>query len=453
MNTSKLVIAEILCRPANFVLCLLAVVTAAALFIAGPTLLSGYAAHTNEELSVLKTEADKLRSETEKMRKETDTLLAEMDAKTKRIMRDLGVNLRIVHKDTNLGGLHTDFVAHDFSEDAVHDLAKASHIESVVHVVATLQHKMKWQGQTVLLVGTLPVLTTSQKNEEKPHMVKPVEPGTVVVGYEIADVHKLKTGDGIDIEGHSFVVAKVEPQYDTIQDVQLLLDLHDAQRVLGEEKEGKISQILALSCKCEGDRLSVVRAELEQILPFAKVSEFKTQAEAREKQRDLVEQKRREQIAVVEANLQRVKANHDRQEESRQRQQRTLATLIGVTTPLVVLVSALFIGLMTWLNVRERRTEVGLLRALGKGSAFIFGLFLTKALIVGLIGGAAGSALGYGLAMSFGGAMEIPTALLSPSFVLLAATVLGAPLVAAMASYLPTLRAVTQDPAVVLMDH
>jgi len=33
------------------------------------------------------------------------------------------------------------------------------------------------------------------------------------------------------------------------------------------------------------------------------------------------------------------------------------------------------------------------------------------------------------------------------------ATILGAPLVAAMASYLPTLSAVSQDPAVVLVDH
>ena len=62
----------------------------------------------------------------------------------------------------------------------------APQVEAIVHLVATLQEKIKWNGRTVLLIGMLPVLTASQKNAEKQHMAQPVEPGTVVVGYELA---------------------------------------------------------------------------------------------------------------------------------------------------------------------------------------------------------------------------------------------------------------------------
>jgi Sec-independent protein translocase protein TatA len=189
VNMLHMILAEIRFRFINFFLCLLVIALAAALFVSGPTLISGYAEDTGRHLETLRAEADKLeaeaatlQSETAAMKQETEQVLAEMDKETTRIMRDLGVNLRIVHKDTNMGDLYTDFIAVDFPEEYVHKLAEAEQIEVIVHVVATLQHRLKWNNRTVLLVGTLPVLTQSQKNEEKPHMVKNVEKGTVLVG-------------------------------------------------------------------------------------------------------------------------------------------------------------------------------------------------------------------------------------------------------------------------------
>jgi putative ABC transport system permease protein len=111
-----------------------------------------------------------------------------------------------------------------------------------------------------------------------------------------------------------------------------------------------------------------------------------------------------------------------------------------------------FVGLLAWLNVRERRPEIGLLRALGKGTAGIAGLFLGKAALLGLLGGALGAAVGFAAALVAGASMEIPAPLLTAQPLILAATILGAPLVAALASYPPTLVAVSQDPSVVLMD-
>jgi hypothetical protein len=478
MSILRLILAETRFRSVSFLLSLLAVIVAAASFVVGPTIISGYATDTERQLAALQAETDRLQVEaekmsaatdemmqqTEEMKRETEEILAEMDRQTKRIMRDLGVNLRIVHKDTNMGSLYTDFVAVNFPEDYVQRLAEAPQIETIVHLVATLQQKIKWRERTVLLVGTLPVLTQSQKNEEKPHMVRRVEPGTVFVGHELGV--GLKAGETIDIDGHSLKIAQVMPEFGGLQDVQLVMDLHDAQKVLGTP--GEINQIMALNCKCKGNRISVIRKELEGVLPDTKVTEQTNRAEAREKQRDLVEQTRAAELARVQANLDRVVANrdrvianrdravenHQRQVASSQRQQDKLSRLIGITTPLVVLASAAFVGLMTWINVRERRPEIGVLRALGKSAWDIASLFLGKAALQGLVGGVVGCGLGYLLTPLIGNAtMDLAASLFQVDMRLAAATILGAPLVTVMASYLPALSAISQDPAIVLMDN
>jgi len=117
------------------------------------------------------------------------------------------------------------------------------------------------------------------------------------------------------------------------------------------------------------------------------------------------------------------------------------------------LASALFVGLMTWLNVRERRAEIGVLRALGKSGGKIAALFLGRALLLGLLGGVLGCAASYLLSPAIGQtAMEIAPEFFRTNWLLALATLAGAPLITVMASYLPTLSAIAQDPSVVLMD-
>ena len=419
MSIWKLILAEIRVRPWSFAIATLVIAVATTAVVAGPLLLNAYARQTAQAVAQLEAETQKE--------------LAKLDKQTKRIMRDLGVNLRIVHRDTKLGGLYTDFKAVDFPEDYVDKLAEAPQIETIVHVIATLQEKITWKGRTALLVGMRPVLTASQKNEEKPHMVKPVEPGTVILGYELAG--DVRPGDTVDILGKSFRVASVRPQSGTLEDVQLVMDLHEAQQLV--DKPGRIHQILALNCKCKGNRISRIRKELEGVLPDTKVTEHLSRATAREKQRDAVEQSRKRQIARLQAD--------------RRRTQKATATLLNILLPLTVAFSAAIVGLLSWLNVRERRSEVGILRALGKSAPTIAWLFLGKALLVGLLGGLLGCLGAYFTADGLIRAAEAQTfAPLAWDSTLGILALLGAPLVAAMAAYLPTLSALTQDPAAIL---
>ena len=463
MSTLSLVFAEIRFRFTNFFLCSLAVVVAATMFVTGPMLLSSYASHVHDELSQLQAEADELQVAADEQRKTTEEAKAEMKAavddlvkKTRRIMRDIGVNLRIVHEDTNMASLYTDFEAYEFPEEYVHRLAQAEGIETIVHLVATLQHRMKWNDRTVLLVGTLPVLTTSQKNAEKPHMVQKVERGTVLVGSELSGDYQ--EGDRVKIGDLELTIAKIMPELGTLADVQLVVHLDDAQQIAG--KPDQINQIMALNCKCKGDRISVIRKELEGVLPDTKVTEDLNRATAREQQRDLTEALHKEQVAAAEANLARAEANHIRavdhakaQSERRQRQQSSLNAMVNLGTPIVVFLAALFIALMTWQNVRDRREEIGVLRALGKATHTIAGLLLTKAIIVGLVGGVIGCVVGVAAARQIGAALQINPEQIVTHASLLLGTIVGAPFIAAIASYLPTLSALSQDPATVLMEN
>ncbi|MFT5524862.1 MAG: putative ABC transport system permease protein [Pirellulaceae bacterium] len=391
------------------------------LFTAGPTVIDAYMAKTDHDL--------------EQLRQESDELLSKIDDETRKIMRDMGLNLRIVHKDTHLGDLHTEFKAVEFPEAYVHTLAKSSEIETVVHLIATLQHKTIWRGNTVLLVGVDPVLTSSQKNAEKKHMTRPIEKGTVVLGSLIGI--GLTKGETIEIEGEEFTIASIQGEAGTSADVQLALNLHDAQRITN--KEGKINQIMALNCKCKGDRISVIRTQLEKVLPDTRVTETVGIADAREKQRDQVAAARTEQLASIA--------------RQREKQSESMRLLANIVVPLVVFVCAAFIALQTWLNVRERRMEIGVLRALGKTTLQIGLMFLSKSLLLGFLGGLIGCASGYLLALVVGQqTLQVANEYVRLSWVIVVLTIFGAPLIAAMAAYLPTLKAVMQDPAIVLMD-
>lgn len=425
MSLLHLLLAEIRYRWINFLVSAAAVALASMLFALGPAIVRGYADATQEQL--------------QSMREATEKRLADLDKATRRIMRDLGVNLRIVHEDTNMGALYTDFVAHDFPEDYVERLAQAEQIETIVHLIATLQERIEWQDRKVFLVGMKPVVTNSQKNEEKPHMVKPVPPGEVLVGHELGIGRKV--GESLEIRGQSFRIAQILPEFGEQRDVQLVLNLEDAQRVL--EKPGRINQIMALNCKCKGDRISVVRRELEGVLPDTRVTEHKTRAEAREMQRDRVAQSSKQQLSMLEAN--------------RSVTQRWIALLLSVLTPGMVVGSSVIVGLLAWLNVRERQGEIGVLRAIGRSGTSLATLLLARLALTGLLGGLLGLLLCY-LALAAAPSwlssesLEIPWERVRPGADLILLTILLAPVVSLVAGYFPVLLALRRDPAKSLME-
>ena len=421
MNTFKMLLAEIGYRKLNFALSLLAVTMAVALFVVGPVLIEGY-------------------------RQETKVQLDWLDDDTRQYMRDMGFNLMIVHCDNVMSDFWaTDFAEKTMPQEYVERLANDRRLTKVNHLVATLQQRIDWQDQKALLVGYLPetpqphrAMTAFAKRREPQRkkelpMGEDIDPGTVHLGHQLAGGRK--EGQTVEVLGTPFRIAQIDPEHGSKEDITIKMRLADAQRLL--KKPGQINQILALECECQVGDLPVIRQQLEAALPEAKVTEYESIAVGRARQREAVK-------------------------ASRESQQARMQLLAYVTTLLVVLASALWVGLLALANVRERRTEIGILRALGKGSWTIVGLFLGKAVLVGLLGAGIGVLLGSGVAYGLGteaarwlGAEPLYDAKDYFAFPLplLLIALLGAPLLSAVASYLPALSGVLQDPAVVLRDQ
>lgn len=397
-----------------------------------------------------------------KVEDSTKAQLAELSDTTRKVTLGLGFNLMIVHKDTNMADFWaSDYAAIDMPEEYVDRLANDYNLTMVVHIVATLQEKIEWQQRKVLLVGYAPEATQSHLRKKAP-MGYIVKPGTVFLGSELGVGHQVGETIEIPVRGSDapkqFEIAQILPEQGSKDDISIIMHLKDAQEVL--DKKGRVNQILALNCHCaEADRPKI-RAQLEEALPEARVTEFRTKFLARAEQRDAVASSSAQVLGEMQANLAaREKILEERRTtaakaaESRQHLEKLLKTLSDVITPLVVLAAAVWVGLLALSNVRERRTEIGVLRALGKGTGTIVALFLGKAVLLGLAGGLIGFGFGTLLGTALGeSALGLGVDLFTPRLDVFLYTLIGAPLLAALASYLPTLAAVIEDPAIVLRE-
>lgn len=374
----------------------------------------------------------------------TKTQLAELQDQMRRATLELKFNVAIFPKDENLQEWQMEDTSTNYMPEEYVDRLVHSKIVSVQHLLPTLQVKVEWpeRKRTILLVGTRGEAPDLHKDPKKP-MVQPVEAGTVVLGHELGKSLDLKEGDSVVLMGRTFRLAKVFDERGSKDDITAWIDLGEAQQLL--DKAGKINAILALECLCIGEEgLNAVRKDIAGILPETQVVELGAgkilaRAEARAQ-------------AGEEANaaLAAEKAN-------RAVQQGRIERLAAVVVALTVLAGGLWMALLGLANVHERRGEVALLRVLGLGTFRVLGMFILKALVLGLAGAGAGlvvlaaatrlllpmAAQRWGvephlseIARLLG--WRLPMALLLPA------------VVSVLAAWVPALLATLEDPAVVL---
>jgi len=204
------------------------------------------------------------------------------------------------------------------------------------------------------------------------------------------------------------------------EDQWIYMDLESLQQLL--HLQGKISEIKALNCLClttdQQDPLQMLRNQLREVLPQAQVVMNKTIAMARERQR------------------------------------LTMERYFAVLLPALLVGCGLFIASLSMINVRDRAREIGILRAMGYGSGRIVFLFLTRALLLGLIGGLLGFILGALASLYWGPSVfKITGKTILPMYDLLFWSLILAPLFAALAASIPAVYAVNQDPANLLREN
>lgn len=376
----RLILKEILHRKTNFLLSLLAMVTAVALFVCFFT--TGQASQRE----------------------------------TARLMRDMGFNLRIIPKGTDLSKFWaTGMSERTMPEDYVHRFASQAGL-SYTHLLATLQKQIQWHDHAIILTGLASEISPPDKR--RPSMVFSIQRGTIHVGHVVADRVGLNPGDQVELLGTSFTVAGRLSETGSADDIRVYAHLRDVQDLLG--LKGRINEIKALECLCRDPNqtsLEILRQQLTELIPEAEVIQIANIARAREKQRLMTER----QFAFV--------------------------------MPFVVIVCAAWIGVLAMLNVRDRQQEIGILRALGYRSGKIAVLFLGRAALIGLLGALVGFFIGTQLSLHVAPhVFEVTARSVQPIFALLLWSLLLAPGFAALSSFIPATIAITQDPAVVLRE-
>ena len=138
---------------------------------------------------------------------------------TIRLTRDMGFNLRIIPKETDMNNFWTrGYSEFTIPEEYINRFWDFKDF-SFAHLTATLHRMITWHGKKVVLTGIAPEIEPSGK--KKTPMIFTIEPGTVYIGYELAKNMNLKQGDRIEILGRNLTVAKTLSETGSTDDIRI----------------------------------------------------------------------------------------------------------------------------------------------------------------------------------------------------------------------------------------
>ena len=372
--------------------------------------------------------------ETERLVTEMETTsaakMAELEDGIRKSMKGLGFNLFLFPQDQDLSEVYSEgFATKTMPEDYVMKLAN-SDIVTVNHLLPSLTQKIEWPEykRTVILIGVRGEIPIMERPQKAP-LLDPVSPGKVILGYELHHSLGLKEGDAVTFMGKEFFVEKTYAARGSRDDITVWMHLPEVQQLVG--KPGLINAIQALECNCATiDRLGEIRTELHAILPDTQIIEVGSTALARAESRNIAAMTAKTQLEAKKAERKALRAEREK--------------LAAWLLPVATVVSLVWICLLTYINVRERYSEIGVLRAVGVKGRTILGVFLIRAIFAGFIGGVLGIVAAALLNQS-----DYPlTGLLSIREIFFA--LLLAPVLAALAAWLPAFAAAQQDPVDIL---
>jgi ABC-type lipoprotein release transport system permease subunit len=346
------------------------------------------------------------------------TLSKASEDETRKIMREQGLNLYIFPKGTNLIDFYSINNTGTFPDHYVDVLAESKTFDAVRHLTGILQIKYPdWKDSNG---STHQIVLFGYKDEamqrylpKQETMGFDVAKGTVHVGALVAKNIRPDAPfiiEGADGKLYSFKVDKRLEEGRGMMDQGVSFNLEDLQQVLN--MAGKINKIEALGCVCKDGRIKNARNQVQTIFSDLEVTEMSSIADARENQRVMMNK------------------------------------YGAFIIPFVIISCLIITGLLFYQNVNARKSEIGLLKALGRSSYIIIFMILFKAFILGLAGCLVGFFLGSWVADYFGKEIFRFTALnIKPMWLIFSYTIIIFPVLLMLSSWLPALIAAKIDAA------
>jgi putative ABC transport system permease protein len=363
-----------------------------------------------------------------------------------RELDSLGANVLILPKGATVDNYYTaDFEGEELPEEYV-DIIATSSLQGVDNLSPKLTMPITVGGRRVFLTGILPknefaskpiwaeaggifvrpsgcgavpdspltalaaVSPETAETAVRKRVVDALGQNEALVGYEISNRLGLREGSSLRVQDRDFTVKQVLPETGTVDDSRVFAHLHTVQEMFGKGRV--VSAIEMVGC-CKEISRGLIDG-LNKLLPDAKVVTIK-------------------QIAQTQLNTNHLMENF------------SLVFLI-----IIVVVGTAGIANYMLSNVRERRKEIGALMAVGMTPANILTVFLAKALLLGLAGGAVGYLVGTAMAVGLGPHLaQVSVFPLAAWFIW---AVLIAVAITIVASAVPAAKAARMDPAVILRD-
>ena len=230
----------------------------------------------------------------------------------------------------------------------------------------------------------------------------------ILLGSELKAALNAQIGSSITLGNSSFIVTGILDQTGSIDDYSIFMPLNVSQKLFN--RDGKISEI-NVGVINNGNTIEKISNQIMEAIPNAKA------------------------IPITQAAGTRTLAV----------QQTASFSLLLASIILVVGIG----GIMntTQASVNQRMGEIGVLVSLGADNSHLYKMFLSEAVILGLIGGIVGTAMGIAASLLMGPLLiNTPISLLElPLFVIPLA--IGLSVVASVAASLyPTWRASKIDP-------
>ncbi len=368
-------------------------------------------------------------------------------------MHNLGSNLLVIPRATKVSDYYTADFGDEVMQEKYADILNTSEFAEKVHeMIPKLSSKITIDKQKVILTGVLPkeefkakpkwkttgwfkkerraeIEPGSEKVEEtiarreipalkfekKPKVKRKIFQSLglreAILGSETAKLLGKKEGEKLNIKGREFTISQVFEATGTVDDIRIYAHLHTVQDLLGKGKV--INAIEIVGCGCETDLIKLGR-DIEKILPGTKAITIRHIAQTQSNTINLMEK-----------------------------------------FSLIVLIVVLIIGgasIANYMssNIYQRRREIGTLLAIGATPNLILSIFLEKAILLSLVGGAFGYLVGTGLAVGIG--PRIVKIIVAPQPILIIWSMAIAVVINVIFSLIPAKRAANLDPVRILQE-
>jgi putative ABC transport system permease protein len=342
-----------------------------------------------------------------------------MNEDISRKLDEFGANILIIPRSDDLalsyGGMNIGGVSVDAQTLKDSDVPKIRQIEvreNVSIVSPKLIGVVEIEGKRVPLMGIRFEEELRLKKWWKIHGAEPKNRDEVLLGNEVAVRLFKSTGDHLTIRGKPLTITGVLDETGSQDDFVIFSDLTFVQDAM--KKSGVLS-LIEVSAFCNTCPIEEIVRQISEKLPHAKVTAIKQTLQTKMETLDHFE-KFSAGISII-----------------------------------VLLIGSLIVFTNMMASVNERKREIGIFRAIGFRKSHVVRIIFLEALIVGLIAGIVGYALGLGVSHILG---PMITGMRGGSLFIDPLLALGAiflsSLIGILSSVYPAIHASKMDPTMAL---